>query len=71
MSLKSFTFAGDYINGKFVKADKPDGQYKDISPADLSDQIMTVSYQLDHVDAACKAAKTAYLPWAKLSLNER
>ena len=50
---------------------KSDGQFKDISPADLNDHIMTVNYQFDHVDKACRAAKEAYLPWAKLSLNDR
>jgi succinylglutamic semialdehyde dehydrogenase len=71
MSIKPIAFAGDFINGKFLKTDKPDGQFKDISPADLFDQIMTVNYQLDHVEHACKAAKAAYLPWAKISVNER
>jgi len=71
MSVKQVAFAGDFINGKFITTNKSDGQIKDVSPADLTDQIMTVTYQLDHVDMACKAAKAAYLPWAKLSLNER
>lgn len=71
MNLKNITFAGDFVAGKFIKAEKPDGQFKDISPGDLNDQVMTVSYQLDHVDRACKAARDAYLPWARLSLDER
>ena len=71
MSLKSINFVGDYIAGKFVKNDKFDGQFKDLSPADLSDQIMSVTYQLDHVDKACKAAKDSYLGWAKLTTDER
>lgn len=71
MSLKPLTFAGDFIAGKFIKSEKFDGQFKDISPADLTDHIMTVTYQLDHVERACKAAKEAYLPWARTSLNER
>ncbi|MCC2680243.1 MAG: succinylglutamic semialdehyde dehydrogenase, partial [Pseudobdellovibrio sp.] len=71
MSVRPVSFAGDFINGKFITTSKSDGQIKDVSPADLTDQIMTVTYQLDHVDMACKAAKAAYLPWAKLSLNER
>ncbi len=71
MSLKNVTFAGDFINGRFVLTDKSDGQFKDISPADLSDQVMTVKYKLDHIDQACQAAKQAYLPWAKLTLDER
>src|SRR5690349_3130183 len=69
--MKSVTFAGDFISGKFTKIEKADGQFKDISPADLSDNIFNVTYQLDHVDQACIAAKKAYMPWAKLSLDER
>lgn len=71
MSLKSVSFAGDFINGRFVTIDKSDGQFKDISPADLNDHVMTVKYKLDHVDQACHAAKQAYMPWAKLSMDER
>lgn len=71
MTQKNILFAGDFISGKFIKSEKPDGQFKDISPSDLNDQVMSVTYQLDHVDKACKAAKEAYLPWARLSLNDR
>ncbi|MGZ3689887.1 MAG: succinylglutamate-semialdehyde dehydrogenase, partial [Pseudobdellovibrio sp.] len=71
MSLKQITFAGDFIAGKFIKNEKSDGQFKNVSPADLTDHIMTVTYHLDHVERACKAAKDAYLGWAKLSLDER
>jgi succinylglutamic semialdehyde dehydrogenase len=71
MSLKPVLFAGDFIAGKFIKSEKADGQFKDISPADLTDNVMDVTYQLDHVEKACRAAKEAYMPWAKLSLNER
>ncbi|MEQ1722440.1 MAG: aldehyde dehydrogenase family protein [Pseudobdellovibrio sp.] len=71
MSLKQINFAGDFISGKFVKNEKADGQFKDVSPADLNDQIFSVTYQLDHVEKACRAAKDAYLGWAKLSLNDR
>lgn len=71
MNLKTLNFAGDFISGKFVKAEKIDGQFKDISPSDLNDQILSVNFQLDHIDRACKAAKEAYFLWSKLSLNER
>lgn len=71
MSTLNMIFAGDFINGRFVKSEKTDGQFKDISPADLSDQVMAVSYRLDQVDKACIAAKEAYLPWARLSQSER
>jgi succinylglutamic semialdehyde dehydrogenase len=71
MTAKIMAFAGDFINGRFMLADKIDGQFKDISPADLHDQVMNVTYKLDHVDRACEAARKAYLPWAKLSVDER
>lgn len=71
MQDSKINFSGDFINGRFVISDKSDGLFKDESPADLSDQIMTVSYKLDHVDQACRAAKNAFLPWAKLTLEER
>lgn len=71
MNVKAISFAGDFINGRFILSDKSDGQFKDISPADLNDQVMTVKYKLDHIDQACQAAKQAYLSWAKLSLQER
>lgn len=70
-TLKPISFLGDFIAGKFIQAAKIDGQFKDISPGDLSDQIMTVSFKLDHVDVACAEAKKAYLPWAKLSVDDR
>lgn len=71
MKVKPVIFAGDFVAGKFMKAEKPDGLFKDISPSDLSDQIMTVSFQLDHIDKACKAAKDAYMPWSRTTLAER
>lgn len=71
MNLKPTPFAGDFIAGKFVKNIKADGQFKDISPADLNDHVMTVTYYYEHVDKACQAAKEAYLPWAKLSIDDR
>ncbi len=70
-NLKPMPFAGDFINGQFIRGEKPDGQFKDISPGDLNDQIMTVTYQYDHVEKACQSAREAYMPWSKLTLNER
>lgn len=71
MSLVTNFFAGDFISGKFIKNTKPDGQFKDVSPADINDNVMTVTYELEHIDKACRAAKEAFPQWAKLSLNER
>ncbi|MBC7458033.1 MAG: aldehyde dehydrogenase family protein, partial [Bdellovibrionaceae bacterium] len=71
MQYKKVNFLGDFLNGQFVLSIKPDGQFKDESPGDLSDQIMTAQYNLDHIEKACEYAKKAYLPWARLSLDER
>lgn len=62
---------GDFIHGQFIAATKPDGQIKDISPADLNDHIMTASFSHAHIDKACDAAHKAFLPWARLSIDER
>lgn len=64
-------YLGDYINGQFVPVTKGDGDFKDISPADLKDQIMTVGYRHSHVDQACSAARAAYPNWGRLHLEER
>ena len=64
-------FKGDFIGQKWILSERPDGQFKDISPGDLKDELMQVSYCHNHVDIACQRAKEAYLPWARLSMNER
>ena len=61
----------DFINGKMIRVEKGDGQFKDVSPADLSDVVMTVKYSHAHVDAAVEAAKKAYGTWSRLSIDER
>ncbi len=61
----------DFINGKMIRVEKADGQFKDISPADLSDTVMTVKFSHAHVDQAVEAAKKAYGPWARLTMDER
>lgn len=70
-SLVHLEFRGDYINGRFTKVEKPDGEFKDVSPADLSDQLLKGTFRHDQMDEACRAARTAYLPWARRSLEER
>lgn len=65
------SFKGDFINGHFIKVDKPDGEFKDISPADLNDLLMTVSFKHEHVDEACTAAKKAFHSWAHIGFDKR
>lgn len=69
--LIPLSYKGDYINGAWVSIDKADGEFKDLSPADQADHLMTVRFRHDHVDEALRAAKKAFLPWAKLTLDER
>jgi succinylglutamic semialdehyde dehydrogenase len=71
MSQQKINFLGDFINGQFIQSEKPDGSFKDESPGDLSDQILTVHYKLDHIEKACEVAQAAYIPWASLKLEER
>lgn len=65
------SFKGDFINGRFTKAEKPDGEFKDISPADLNDTLMTVTYKHEHIDEACVVAKKAFPAWAHLTQEQR
>ncbi|MBS1969198.1 MAG: succinylglutamate-semialdehyde dehydrogenase [Bdellovibrionales bacterium] len=71
MEIYPIKYQGDFIAGRFVPVEKGDGEFKDVSPGDLNDQIMTVKFKYDHIDEACMAAKKAFIPWTRLSLDER
>lgn len=66
-----FKYLGDYINGQFITVEKPHGEFKDLSPADLKDTIMSVPFYHDHIDFACATAKAAYPKWGQLTFEER
>lgn len=70
-SIFGIKYQGDFINGKFIPVERGDGQFKDVSPADLNDLVMTVGFKHDHIEQACEAAKKAYPQWAKLSFEQR
>jgi succinylglutamic semialdehyde dehydrogenase len=67
----SIPFMGDFIDGKWIKPDRADGEFKDVSPADLKDVIMELEYRYDHVSKATSAAKKAFLDWARLPQEKR
>lgn len=69
--LISMSPKGDYIGGAFVACDKPDGEFRDTSPADLTDELVTVRFRRDRMDDAVRAAREAYLGWARLSFDQR
>lgn len=69
--LKPIPYLGDYINGEFIKPDRADGEFTDVSPGNLKDEVMHLEYRYDHVHAATRAAKEAFVPWARLSQEKR
>jgi succinylglutamic semialdehyde dehydrogenase len=64
-------YLGDYINGEFVKFEEGSGLIRNYSPGDLSDHLMDVPFQYDHIDTACHYAKMAFPLWAQKSQAER
>ena len=64
-------YKGDFISGQFIPVRKGHGEFKDISPGDLQDVIMTVPFSHDHIDLAVESARKAFRPWAHLKLDER
>lgn len=71
MSQQPLPYIGDFISGAFVPVTKAEGKIKDLSPCDLQDVVIEVPYNNDHVDRACMAARKAYLPWARRSMDDR
>ncbi|MEI7974302.1 MAG: succinylglutamate-semialdehyde dehydrogenase [Bdellovibrio sp.] len=65
------SFKGDFFAGRFHLPQKATGQFKDFSPADLSDQILTVQFTHDHIDPAVESARKAYTSWSRLKQEER
>lgn len=64
-------YKGDYINSRFVPVEKGQGEFKDISPADLNDHLMSVPFKHEHMDEACQAAKKAFPAWSALPQEKR
>jgi succinylglutamic semialdehyde dehydrogenase len=64
-------FKGDYIDGQFVRADRADGEWTILSPADLKDKVIKVENAYSHVGLACAAAKRAFKSWGELPVGAR
>lgn len=67
----TYEWKGDFINNKFIKNDRPDGDFQNVSPADLKEQVFHFEYSYQHVDQACEAARKAYKKWAHTSYEDR
>lgn len=70
-ALIPFSFRGDFVDGRWVTSDRPDGSFLDVSPGDLNDQVMKVSFRHDHIEEACRSAKKAFREWAKMPYESR
>lgn len=71
MITAGIKYLGDYINSQFIPVSKGNGEFKNLSPADLQDHIMNVPFNHDHMDEACLVAKKAYQKWGRLTSDER
>ena len=71
MKAKKLEFLGDFIDGRFLLDEVPDGEWEIQSPADLKDEVATAQYKLDHINQAVLAARAAYKTWSHLSFDER
>jgi succinylglutamic semialdehyde dehydrogenase len=69
--MKPIEFLGDYIDGKWLKSERADGEFSDVSPSDLKDHVMELAYRYDHVAMATHAAKSAFIGWARLPQDSR
>jgi len=64
-------YLGDFINGKFIKAELADETFTVTSPADFKDTVGEVPVKFSHVDTAVEAATAAFKTWSHLSLEKR
>ncbi len=64
-------YKGSFINNQFQTSKDFENSWTKTSPADSSDEVMSLSSSVDHVDLACQAAFDAQKKWKKLSLQDR
>lgn len=64
-------YLGDFIDGRFLISERPDGSWSNLSPANLKETTLELSFRNDHVDEACGAAKKAFREWCHLKLQDR
>ena len=69
--METIEFKGDYIDGEFVKAAKPEGQWEVYSPADKKDRVTEMAFAYPHIEASCLAARKAYCEWAHTPQSKR
>lgn len=70
-STNPIAYLGDFFNGTFNPVSSPDGKLVKHSPSDDKDLVINVPYQHENVEKAVHSARKAFLPWARLSIDER
>jgi succinylglutamic semialdehyde dehydrogenase len=61
----------DFVDGRFVSSVSPDATFTVTSPADDTDVVGNVLVSRNQIEEAVMAARRAFGPWRKLSLEER
>jgi len=64
-------FKGDFISGKFELPKQTDGEFKDLSPSNIKDEIGVVKFSREAILKATESAKNAYRAWSRLTHQER
>ncbi len=71
MTLSTARDAFDFIDGRFLAPDVPDGQLIVQSPADADLTLATVDTSCAHVERAVESATRALRDWKRLTQHER
>lgn len=71
MQLKPVEFLGNFIDGRFQKPARVDGQWVKFSPCDLKERVLEVEFNYESVDEAVQSARQAFSTWSHLPQSKR
>lgn len=69
--MQSIEFKGSFIDGAFHKVSKAEESWTINSPADQSDEVISIEASYQDVDMAVEAAAKAFTSWSELPMGER
>ncbi len=67
----SYSYRGDYIQGKFVKVTDSNGEVANQNPGSLETPAVVFPYRFEHVNEAVTAAKRGFNNWRRIPLSDR
>ncbi len=72
-ALSELAARGDFVAGRFVasREDAASGVLVRVSPRDFGDVVARHAFRPSAVDEAVEAARAAFMPWARLSAQDR